>query len=437
MIGIQLIAIIVVSSMFIAYVGDILGKRIGKKRISLFGLRPRATAMVITIITGGIISVATFGLLINLSSQMRQMLLETEKIQKQRNELQGEVDDLKGMVQQLSDNIMTARSERDKVKIERDGYLDDANRLSDEIGDKQYELDQLALNKIDLENKITELEDQAITSQEQLTATNAELAELKDEYDKTNTELDFISREITILETERKTKETQISNMNSEINALVGRITQMNTEITRLLTEKPAFTEGLRIYGFTLKNDLLINKITDALQKSFRDFEKNDFDTTRGCTIKQPSNETLYYDVIEKIKASSAEKSIILVFAAENCFPGDEIKVEFQVYDQYIVFSKGTLIIEEMLNKKLDLIDASGLAAKLVTKGAGKALDRGLLPDPVAKVMAFSPEAYHEVAERIVKNRRPMKIQLFASKDIYRAVYLDETNLQFKIIDAD
>ncbi|MFH1515041.1 MAG: DUF3084 domain-containing protein [bacterium] len=430
MIGIQLIVIIVVTSMAIAYVGDILGKRIGKKRISLFGLRPRTTAMIITIITGGIISIATFGLLILFSSQMRQMLLDTEKMQKQRSELQGEI-------RKLSDDKMTLIYGLDKLKIESDGYRDDAVLLSDEIVNKQVELDELTKNSIDLKNKITELENQFSTSQKQLTATSIELKKLKDEYNKTNTEMDFISSEITILETEREKKETQISNLNKDITKLLTRIKQMNDEITRLQTEKPAFIEGSRIYGFTLRNDLFISEITDAIYQSFEDFESSDFETTKGCTIKQPSSETLYYDVIEKMSTSSAAKSIILVSAAENSFPSDEIPVEFQVYDQYIVFSKGTLIVEETVDKKLGLFEASGLAAKLVHDGAGKALERGLLPDPVAIVMTFTPKAYNVIAEQIVKHHRPMKIQLYASKDIYRGVYLDETNLRFEIIDAD
>src|SRR3954462_14799497 len=45
---------------FIAYVGDLLGRRLGKKRLSIFGLRPQHTAILLTIVTGILIATVTF-----------------------------------------------------------------------------------------------------------------------------------------------------------------------------------------------------------------------------------------------------------------------------------------------------------------------------------------------------------------------------------------
>src|SRR5205823_2006214 len=46
---------------FIAYIGDLLGRRLGKKRLSIFGLRPKHTAILLTIVTGVLIATVTFG----------------------------------------------------------------------------------------------------------------------------------------------------------------------------------------------------------------------------------------------------------------------------------------------------------------------------------------------------------------------------------------
>src|SRR5205807_5436908 len=45
---------------FIAYIGDLLGRRLGKKRLSVFGLRPKHTAILLTIVTGVLIASVTF-----------------------------------------------------------------------------------------------------------------------------------------------------------------------------------------------------------------------------------------------------------------------------------------------------------------------------------------------------------------------------------------
>ena len=49
MYGIVLIAVLVATGGIIAFIGDRLGTKIGKKRLSLFGLRPRYTSTIVTI----------------------------------------------------------------------------------------------------------------------------------------------------------------------------------------------------------------------------------------------------------------------------------------------------------------------------------------------------------------------------------------------------
>jgi len=57
-----LIAAILILGGVIATVGDRIGTRVGR-RLSLFKLRPRNTAVVVTILTGSIISASTLAIL--------------------------------------------------------------------------------------------------------------------------------------------------------------------------------------------------------------------------------------------------------------------------------------------------------------------------------------------------------------------------------------
>ena len=58
----------------IAPFGDLLGTKIGKARFSILKLRPKNTATIVTIITGGFISAVSIGLLILVSEEFRQRL---------------------------------------------------------------------------------------------------------------------------------------------------------------------------------------------------------------------------------------------------------------------------------------------------------------------------------------------------------------------------
>lgn len=63
----------------IAYNGDLIGRKFGKRRISLFGMRPKYTAILITSITGVLISAGTTTILFLLVSPVREVILSGEE----------------------------------------------------------------------------------------------------------------------------------------------------------------------------------------------------------------------------------------------------------------------------------------------------------------------------------------------------------------------
>ena len=58
-----LLALLVLGGV-LSTLGDRLGSRVGKARLSLLGLRPKRTAVVITVLTGSLISALSLGLLL-------------------------------------------------------------------------------------------------------------------------------------------------------------------------------------------------------------------------------------------------------------------------------------------------------------------------------------------------------------------------------------
>ena len=73
--------------------GDRLGSRVGKARLSLFGLRPRQTAVMITVLTGSLISALSLGLMLLVSRQLRVGLFELNDLEAR---LRSSRSDLKG-----------------------------------------------------------------------------------------------------------------------------------------------------------------------------------------------------------------------------------------------------------------------------------------------------------------------------------------------------
>ena len=55
-IGISIFLVLMAMGGIIAFLGDKIGSKVGKKRMTLFGLRPKYTSIIVTIISGTLIS---------------------------------------------------------------------------------------------------------------------------------------------------------------------------------------------------------------------------------------------------------------------------------------------------------------------------------------------------------------------------------------------
>lgn len=84
-----ILALFVLMGGLIAYVGDWLGRKLGKKRLRLAGLRPRHTAVVFTVISGMLIPVATTYAILTISAPVREWMAKGPQIVREYKELEG------------------------------------------------------------------------------------------------------------------------------------------------------------------------------------------------------------------------------------------------------------------------------------------------------------------------------------------------------------
>ncbi|MBN3032887.1 MAG: DUF3084 domain-containing protein [Candidatus Saganbacteria bacterium] len=90
--AVQLVLVLLVIGGAIAYIGNYVGKYIGKRRLTVFHLRPRHTAMTITVISGILIAFSTMLILLAVSQDARTAFLGLEKLKLQINEKTAELD---------------------------------------------------------------------------------------------------------------------------------------------------------------------------------------------------------------------------------------------------------------------------------------------------------------------------------------------------------
>ncbi len=81
MTGWLLIISLLILGGLLATLGDRLGSFVGKARLSIFKLRPKRTAVFITVLTGSLISTLSFGFMLLVSRQLRVGLFELDDLQ--------------------------------------------------------------------------------------------------------------------------------------------------------------------------------------------------------------------------------------------------------------------------------------------------------------------------------------------------------------------
>ena len=166
-----LILAVLVLGGLLATLGDRLGTKVGKARLSLFGLRPRQTATVVTIVTGLMIAASTLSILFATSKSLRIGVFQLDEKLKELREAQKE--------------LVAVVTEKQQVEAE----LNQAR--------EQQVVAQQQLNEIDLSlqgaiQKQAETEAQLNQTQGELNQTQTQLSNIQTDFEKARTELSVI-----------------------------------------------------------------------------------------------------------------------------------------------------------------------------------------------------------------------------------------------------
>lgn len=116
--GIILILAVLILGGVIATVGDRIGTRVGKARLSLFNLRPKKTAILVTILTGTLISATTLGILLAADKQLRDGLLRLKDIKDQFNATKDALANTKQQKNVVQAELDKAQTEQAKANRE-------------------------------------------------------------------------------------------------------------------------------------------------------------------------------------------------------------------------------------------------------------------------------------------------------------------------------
>jgi uncharacterized protein (DUF3084 family) len=173
--GYILIAAIFLLGGIVAVFGDRVGTKIGKARLRLFNLRPRQTAMVVTWITGMLISALTLGILFGLSGSLRRGIFQLDDILKEKRQTEAELAQVRQEQQQVQQQLAEVKKQQSEAVVNLAAINQDfeqsreqVKKISGQAKKLRQELDSLLTERQKGQQQLNQLQEQSQELQGQL-----------------------------------------------------------------------------------------------------------------------------------------------------------------------------------------------------------------------------------------------------------------------------
>ena len=335
MYGITLILVLAVVGGIIAFLGDRLGTRIGKRKLSIFGLRPRHTAVVVTIFTGVCITTVTFGIMAAVSENVRTALFGMDR-------LNAMIADTRAALDFTSGELERAQSAQEKASSELAKSEEEIARLEGEQSSLRAESDRLSAG-----NRALMMEKEGLVS------INGRLAG----------ENQNLQEDIRTLGIRAQELRAGILNLRE------GNITYQAGEI---------IASGIIPAG--LSHDEIERGLAGIAQLGTRNISARlgENHTDQDIWIYRPE----YEAAIRAIEESSADM-IVRIVAAGNLVRGDEIRASIELYPNRVIYRDGELIIARVYAPEVLGRGTEQSVMAFLREVNAAAAAKGILPDPI------------------------------------------------------
>lgn len=380
LVGLKILAIIAVMGGIIAYVGDKIGTKVGKQRMSLFGLRPKYTSIVVTIITGLMIAAATVGVLSISSRSVRTALFG--------------LDQMYAQMEALNQQIAAKNEELKARQAEIDAQAEQMNTMQEAVQASQQELEEVRAAR---------------------DAMGADLQSVKEAYQEAQGRMGD-------LEKARRVMEDHIADL---------QFTAKNLEnnITNLREGTVMFRVGELLSSATVRPGLSETEAQGVLTDILND--------TNGLILKRfnikEEQSVLYVsrsnmaDVAKQLAAADTPMMVRIV-ASGNIIVGEPAIAKIQIYPQRLIYHKGDIVwvggINGGDNAQNAVVDFLGEVNK-------RAKEKGIIPDPLSGEVGNVPGAeLFEVINQVRNTNGPLRIEAITTKDTYSS---DTLQIRLKI----
>lgn len=355
---------------------------VGKKRLSLFGLRPKYTSMIITAVTGIIISGLTLLILTIISSDVRTALFEMRAI---KTELYLKAESLKELSTEAE---LLEEKQRETDRLLK--TVEDEFKITEEkLSQKQKELEKTQKDLLFEQERLSNMVQVTKDLNEKIVGQEVEKEKLAKEIQALSTESSLLKENLKV------TKTGRLIFMNGDI--LVARVVQGGLSESQLKKEiiEPMLLEA--------------NKI--ALERGARLEGKEDY------ALKISTYQVDYF--IREL-ARLKQPAVVRLLAEGNTVVLEPLYVTFQFFPNELVFKKGEVIARAQIPSKMEENEIMDEILNLLLVVRKKALDKGMVSEGqyIGEIASF--QEIPPIIQKIKSRSTKTTVQVVAENDVWR-----------------
>lgn len=379
-IGAAIFLVLIVMGGVIAFLGDRIGSKVGKKRMTLFGLRPKYTSVIVTIISGVLISFSTVAVMAVVNENVRVALFGLSKLQTRMNDLNQEI------------KVKNRELEKGKLQLEaRNKEYEDVTKKSEETS---KELDRVESQRIYMEQ---------------------ELSSVQDAYDEAKAGVERSAAEIRDLEKTKEDLSSNIHTLNQEKKTLLENIYalregQVVMQAGQVLTSVTVDENMTREQAAHVLESVL-NDINNMLKQQMNITDEN----ANLVRISQADFDSAVQEI-----TGAKNKKLVRIVAAQNLIRGERLIVDFDIHDNRLIFSRGETIYRRNLDAYQNIKNYELQVLRFLKDLNRYAQSKGVLPDPITgNVGVLEGQELIDVIQKVKEYGGQCVLTVTARRDIY------------------
>ena len=372
----QLILIIILLSAAVSYMGDALGMKIGRKKISFLGLRPKYTSRLITLCTGIGVAIITLAFAVSTSDSVRGAFFAAKMLERQ------------------------------------------VSQLTQSLNEQKEQLESTEFRAFTAQQNLLAAEKNLLATSNDLALAGEKLKAVEEQASRLGREKSELSEQLNDLRASKSSAEKDLALLRQQSEQLAKNLTEMRGGRLMAFQGELLAQTSLESHVTAADVDAALGRLTHLAQEAL---------TLKALNSGNKQTPSVFID--EAVKKKTMEKlvsgsdrgrKVLRLTAAMNAVYGQPVSGVVNIFQSKLIFAKDSVLTRGTLKGGLSQERAADELYSMLKDINKRAVTAGVLPDPLSGAVGnIDSMHFYSIAAKISEAEGDQIVTFFASSDIY------------------